>query len=322
MKIKVISSTIFLIIVLLLCSCKKEEEAQFFDPKNEKYHFQDNVAWVQQADNGFFGPKNFILTCIDEDGNSIFRIPDASLSSVSYFYNDVALLYGQYVINKEGIIIHDLQKELDVKIKMFDDNYFDGFIIVEKKVNDVDMTGILNSNIEWVVEPTTKFNDIEPKGVFLYYISGEYFDALTNEMITEDEYLIRHFERSFPDSGIIFLNNQGYNKYIYHSSISNGVIYLDNDSYITGLYDRNLILLLDLSDYNNVSILSEVKNSKCLILFETEQNQKLVGLINFNGNFLFTYNYYLYNGYDKNTIDFSDCYYDWDGNYYIKEKNE
>lgn len=333
MKRKLFFYMLLTVILLSVPACGKEEEPEGprkFNPN--KYRYYDGVAWVQLHEDSFWRSKYGDLVCIDEDGKELFSTTDVNIREVSNFANGIALVDERYVIDKTGNIVHDLEEELGVTIEMFPryeqdifgksekysvERYFDGFIIVHKTVEDVMMTGILNSELEWVVEPTAKFQDICPKGNFLYYNSVMgFYDALTNEFIDKDEYQFRHMSRCFPESGMIFLEHQGNHAFNYSLGEAEGTIYLDNLDK-TGFYDRNLQLLLDLSDYSSVMPLSDFQGDKCLIQFEDARDKVYVGLINLEGEFLFVRTGY--RAHDSKKIKFNDCYYDWDGNCYAYE---
>lgn len=328
MKNKLPSYILLMLILLSLSACGKRNEQEGprkFNPN--KYAYYDGVAWVQMYDSYLFDywTKYSDLVCIDEDGVEIFSTTDVYIREVSNFANGIALVDERYIIDKSGRIIHDLETELGVTIEMFprytagskdwsSGVYFDGFIFVNKEVDGVPMTGVLNSDLEWVVEPTAKFIDMRPKDNYLYYNSTMgFYDALTDEFIDQDEYQFRHMSRCFPESGIIFLDHQGYHNFTYSFGKVNGKIYFENLDK-TGFYNRDLELLLDLSEYPSVMPLSDIKNDKCLIKFEDARQEEYVGLINLEGEFIFAKTGY--KGYDSKKIQFSDCYFDWDGNYY------
>lgn len=300
----------------ILCGCGKKEETRTFNPKNYEYH--DGVAWVHLTEKHLFSTTLLGVVCIDENGTEIFSMPEEN--NVSNFYNDMALVSGRYIINKSGKMTHDLKEELDVKIKMLPDNYFDGFIFVEKIVDGVTMTGILSSEMEWIIEPTSKLNDIEAKGNYLYYndLVG-YYDAKKNEFIDEHKFQLRHLRRSIPKSGLIFLSKDHWNEFVYLTDYNEGRIYLDDVNYRTGFYDKDLNMVLDMSDYSDIEPLSEFVDGKCLIKFETKNTPAIhIGLINTKGEFIFIKSgrYIEIKEYDKDKIVFGDCYFDWNGNYY------
>lgn len=78
-------------------------------------------------------------------------------------------------------------------------------------------------------------------------------------------------------------------------------------------------MIIDLSMYPVVKPLSDFVNGKCLICFTTTQKESYVGLIDFEGKFLFIHldNFIKYN---EEKIEFRDCYFDWYGNYYLKSE--
>lgn len=259
------------------------------------------------------------MVCIDEKGLEQFSLPDVNIDEVSNFYNNIALIDSRYIIDKKGKIIHDLKKEFDVEIIMLPDSYFDGFIFVSKKVNDIYMTGIMDSNLEWLIEPTSKLGSFEVKGNYLYYFySLEYYDALSNEFINEDGFQQRHVHRSFPDSGLIFLEQKydGMFSYECENIEEKGEIGL-SDLCKTGFYNESLEMVLDLSNYKSVKPVSDFLDGKCLIEFNDEQNEHYTGLINMNGEFVFLCEGYI-RDYDEEKIEMSDCYFDWDGKCYFK----
>ena len=330
MKNKLPVYILLIFILLFVSACEKDEQEgpRKFNPNKHEYH--DGVAWVQIYDSHLFDSYTTYgdLICIDEDGVELFCMPDVNICQVSNFSNGIALVDGKYIIDKSAKLIHNLEKELGVTIEMFprykydgfpggptkDTNsecYFDGFIFVTQEIEGVEMTGMLNSNLEWIVEPTAQFKDMKPEDNYLYYngIMG-YYDALTNEFIDEDEYRIRHMLRCFPESGIIFLECQGNHKFTYSLGSVQGKIYLENIDK-TGFYNRDLDLLLDLSEYPSVKPLSDFKSNKCLISFENVREESYVGLINLEGKFIFINTGYL--GHDSEKIKFKDCYFDWEG---------
>lgn len=322
MKKKLLKKIFVCIVFLILSGCGKKEEARTFDPK--KYEYHDGVAWVHLTEKHLFSTSYLGVVCIDENGTEIFSMPEEN--NVSNFYNNIALVSSRYIINKSGEVLHDLKKELDVKIKMLPDSYFDGFIFVEKAVDGVTMTGILSSGLEWLIEPTSKLNDIEAKGNFLYYSDAiGYYDAKKNEFINEDKYRLRHIRRSFPESGLIFLSQDYGNIFVYSTDYSDEEIRLEGEGNRTGFYNKDLKMVLDMSNYPNVKPLSEFVDGKCLIKFETENKPSIhIGLINTKGEFIFIKSgrYIEVKEYDTDKIVFSDCYFDWNGNYYPYKSEE
>lgn len=310
---------IVFIVFIIFCGCGKKEEARSYNPKNYEYH--DGVAWVHLTEKHLFTTTLLGVVCIDENGTEIFSMPEEN--SVSNFHNGISLVSSRYIINKSGKMLHDLKKELDIKIKMLPDGYFDGFIFAEKVVDGVTMTGILDSRIEWIIEPTSKLNDIEAKGNCLYYNNAVgYYDAKKNEFIDEDKYRLRHVKRSFPESGLIFLMQDHENEFIYSTDYTDGKILLDGTSNRTGFYNKELKMVLDMSEYSDIEPLSDFINGKCLIRFETKNKPNThIGLINTNGEFIFIKSgrYIEVKEFDEKKIEFSDCHFDWDGNYFSNE---
>ena len=246
-------------------------------------------------------------------------MPEINNNEVSNYYNGIALVKGQYIIDKQGCFIHDLVEELDINgAKMFSNRYFDGYIFVNRIVNGVPMTGIVNSNLEWIIQPTSKLNNIEPKDNFLYYNSTVgYYDALTNEFIDADTYELRHVDRCFPESGYIFLLKEGYNTFKYSKGNTSGTIQLDENCQ-TGFYNEKLQMILDLGYYPSIEPLTDFRDGKCLVRFSTATNAKYVGLINLDGEFVFFDSDYI--GYNTDKIEFNSGYFDWNGNYYVKDE--
>lgn len=299
--------------VIVLSACNSKNEPRIYNPQN--YEYQDGVAWVQLKAAGWLTPQYFGVVCIDENGVEIFSMPEVNNDEVSNFYNGIALVKGQYLMNKNGEFIHDLKSELGIqKIVMFKNRYFDGFIFAQKITNGVSMTGILNNNLEWVVEPTSKLNNTEPKGNFLYYNSSiGYYDAQKNEFIDENTYKIRHIQRCFPESGLIFLTKKYNDVFTYSAGVVAGEIRLDS-SCQTGFYNSNLQMVVDLGCYPSVEPLSDFQGGKCLLRFKTARNATYVGLINLDGEFLFVESGYV--GHTSEKIEFRNYYFDWEGNCY------
>lgn len=307
-----------LIIVFVMLTSFGKKEARVFDPKDYRYH--DGVAWVPIEKTYFFiFTETEEMVCIGEDGVEMFSIPDIMKSQVSAFCNGVAIVKGRYMIDKTGTVLHDLYDELNVEAVMFPNNYFDGFIFAVTKVNGVKMTGVLSSDLEWIVEPTSRLNDLEAKHNYLYFNRANgYYDVLENEFIDNDEYELRLLLRSFPESGLIFLSDEesfsggSSRRFAYSSKGVKGKITLDN-SCETGFYNQKLEMVLDLSCYPSVRALSYFHDDKCLIEFETEQGVTYTGLINLEGEFVFIYEG-KYVSFNSKKIHFKDCYFDWEGN--------
>ena len=317
MKIKYIFGLQFIVVFILFCACGKKQKPKVFDPKS--YEFHDGVAWVQLYHRPFLTLYENGIVCIDENGVELFNISNVNMDDVSNFYNGIALVDHRYIIDKSGTVIHDLKKELGVEIDIFEENYFDGYIIAKKEVNEVVMTGILDSSLNWLIEPTSKLDDYEVEGNYLYYFySLGYYDALNNQFIDEDEFKLRHIERSFPPSGIIFLKQKQDNIFTYSSEYKEGSIELSN-SCKTGFYNKNFEMIINMSDYDSVKPLSDFNYNQCLIQFETKQNEHYTGIITLDGEFIFIHSGYVIE-YNTEKIEFVDCYYDWDGNCYSKEK--
>lgn len=316
---KILSLLTAICMTLFLCSCKTKKEARIFDPSEYEYH--NGVAWVQLEKKHLLSTEYLGVVCIDENGIEVFSMPEINGNQVSNYCNEVALVDGRYIIDKTGHFIHDLKEELAIdKVVMFNNRYFDGFIFVQKNVNGVAMTGMLNTDLEWIIQPTSKFNNIEPKDNCLYYNSAiGFYDAKTNEFIDEGEYKSRHIQRCFPDSGLIFLKKVGHSgnySLAYSAGSVSGTIKL-NETCQTGFYDHSLQMILDLGCYPDIEPLSDFRDEKCLVQFDAPDNSTYVGLINLEGEFLFFRVGYI--GYDDDRIEFQDCYFDWDGNCYIKE---
>ena len=304
--------------IIILSACGSKKEPRVYNPQN--YEYQDGVAWVQLKAAGWITPQYFGVVCIDENGIELFSMPEVNNDEVSNFYNGIALVKGQYIMNKDGEFIHDLKSELGIqKVVMFRNRYFDGFIFVQKITNGVAMTGILDSNLKWVIEPASKLNDTEPKGNFLYYNSSiGYYDAQENEFIDENNYKIRHIQRCFPESGLIFLTKKYNDVFTYSAGVVTGEVRLD-ESCQTGFYNSNLQMIIDLGYYPSVEPLSDFQGENCLLQFTTARNATYVGLINRNGEFLFIESGYV--GHTSERIEFRNCYFDWEGNCY-KELGE
>lgn len=318
MRIKILGCALVLIIVLFISSCEKKSRT--FDVDFNSYEFYDGVAWVQLYDRAFLSRQEDEVVCIDKNGMEIFSLPEVNKDEVSNFYNGIALIDSQYIINKEGVFLHDLKNEFDLEIIMLPDNYFDGFIFVRKKINDVAMTGVMNSNLEWLIEPTSKLGDPEVKANFLYYYyEMGYYDALYNEFIDEAEFEYRHIQRSIPKSGMIFLK-KGYDEaFSYECAYTKGRGKIELPDFCeTGFYNENLEMVLNLSQYDSVNALTDFQNDKCLITFQTAKEKTYTGVINTDGKFIFLQEGYVLD-YDNEKIEFTDCYYDWDGTRYLND---
>lgn len=275
---------------------------------------------MQLHDRPFLSLQEDGVVCIDENGMEIFSLPEVNKHEVSNFYNGIALIDSQYIINKEGEFLHDLKNEFNLEIIMLPDNYFDGFIFVRKEMHDVTMTGVMNSSLEWLIEPTSKLGNIEAKANFLYYC-GEmgYYDALYNEFIDEAEFEYRHVRRAIPESGMIFLEKEygGAFSYACPYTEEKGTIGLP-DFCETGFYNENLEIVLNLSQYDSVKPLTDFRNGKCLITFRAAKDKTYTGVINTSGQFIFLQEGYVHD-YDNERIEFTDCYYDWDGTCYVND---
>lgn len=318
MKIRTLGCAILLTFVLFINGCNKEKE-RTFNVNFYSYEFYEGMAWVQLYDRPFLALREDGVVCIDENGVEVFSLPEVNEDEVSNFCNGIALIDSRYIINKEGTILHDLKEEFDLEIIMLPDHYFDGFIFVRRIVNDVIMTGVMNSDLEWQIEPTSKLEDFEVKANFLYYFySMGYYDALSNEFINEDEFQYRHIQRSFPESGLIFLNKEynGTFSYSCKNTEERGKIEMP-ESCKTGFYNKNFDMVLDMSQYASVMPLTDFNNGKCLIRFSTMKEETYTGVINLDGEFIFLYEGYVHN-YDNEKIEFSDCYFDWNGMRYLK----
>lgn len=300
-------------VLMVLNGCGKGAKARTFNQKQYEYH--DGVAWVQLKEQHLFHTEYLGVVCIDESGREIFCMPEVNLSQVSNFYDGVALVQGQYLMNKSGEFMHDLKAELGVHgIVMFGDNYFDGYIFVEEYTNGVQMTGVLDRDLNWLIEPTSRLNKTEPKGNYLYYSSLEgYYDAKRNEFIDEETFRDRHFQRCFPQSGLIFLSRNGNNSFNYSLGTESGTVWLD-ESCRTGFYNTNLEMVIDLSYYPSIQPLSDFKQGKCLMSFTTAQGKTYTGLMNMNGEFLFIETGYIEN--DGEIIKFKRGNFDWNGNFF------
>lgn len=312
-RIRILGCAILLAFVLFANGCAKEK-ARTFDVNFYSYDFCEGVAWVQLYDRPFLSRRENGVVCIDENGVEIFNLPEVNKDEVSNFYNGIALIDSRYIISKEGTILHDLKEKFDIEIIMLPDHYFDGFIFVRRIVNDVIMTGVMNSDLEWQIEPTSKLEDFEVKANFLYYFySMGYYDALSNEFINENEFQYRHIQRSFQESGMIFWDKS------YDGTFSYACEYMEErgninlpDSYRTGLYNKNLELVLDLSQYDSVMSLSDFQNDKCLIEFSASNEELYAGVINTDGEFIFLHKGVVQK-FDGEKIEFWDCYFDWNG---------
>lgn len=84
------------------------------------------------------------------------------------------------------------------------------------------------------------------------------------------------------------------------------------DSYRTGFYNKNLELVLDLSQYDSVMPLSDFQNGRCLIKFSATNEESYAGVINTNGEFIFLHKGFV-RKFDDEKIEFGDCYFDWNG---------
>lgn len=307
------------LVLLAACGEKKPEYAKYHRDEPIQEDYQNGVAWVRLYEPGFFGSTSHGLLCVNEDGEELFYLPEARQSNVSKFYDNVAIIESEFLINKKGDILHDIKNELNIKdVIIPDDNYFDGFIIVGTIVNEVYMTGLANKDMEWILQPTSKLNDMEPKGNFLYYAPHVgYFDALNKEFIDESAFRARHLDRSFMDNGLIFLYHGNGSQFKYSSELTTGEIYLKSD-WGTGFYNKNLDVVIDFSDYEDVVPLSNFNNGTCLIKFSTQNSETYTGLIDEKGQFLFVRDEYV-KEFDNQKIAFSDGYYDWNGKFYLYE---
>lgn len=290
-----------------------------FNPN--EYEFHDGVAWVQLTERHIFHTEYLGVVCIDETGREIFSMPEVNKGQVSNFYSGVAIVQGRYLMNKNGEFIHDLKKELNVAhIIMFKDNYFDGYIFVEQETNGVKMTGVVDSELNWLIQPTSRLNDIQPQGNYLYHNSLEgYYDAKANEFIDEQVFRYRHLQRCYPESGLIFLSRNDYGMLCYSSDTEHGEVWLDESSK-TGFYNTSLEMVIDLSDYPSIQPLSDFRQGKCLMSFTTARDKSYVGLLNMNGEFLFVETGYTKN--DSERIQFKSGYFDWNGNFFEEGESE
>ena len=85
----------------------------------------------------------------------------------------------------------------------------------------------------------------------------------------------------------------------------------------TGFYNENLEMVLDMSQYASVMPLTDFQNGKCLIQFHTVKKKTYTGLMNTDGEFIFLKEGYV-RDYDNEKIEFTDCYYDWEGKCYLE----
>ena len=217
-----------------------------------------------------------------------------------------------------------MSEKFDFKyIHYFSDNYiYDGYIFVEKEVHGIYLTGIINSYTwEWQIQPTELLNGITQEANFLYKIAENenYYDALLDEFINYDTFLLRKIIRTFPKQGILFFRKVNDHEISYDYNGVSGNFSIINPKTGYYIYDNNnFLLLLDLSKYEDVQDLSCFHNSSTsLIKFKTTYDDTIyIGLINLQGEFLFIEKYSSYKKWSENQIIFNDGYYDFDGYFY------
>ena len=326
-QLKISSVFLLLVVSILLCSCEKEN-SNLYDPS--KFTFFDERAWVYEEKlEGFFTRRmNLIsLSCIDTSGRVIFTIQDEP-KYPSNFCNGYALYDTSYLIDTEGTIKNLAEDfgDLEIQRKPDDDYHFDGYIIVQKLINNVKMTGIIDSsNWTWHMNPTEKLNELTQDVHFLYTTKEDYYDMLLNEFISREEYLIRKVTRTFPDYGIMFFeqNESKPEHFYYKYKNSSGYVIMDKDNK-TGYYDNDFNLVLDLSEYREVKHKAySQKRKTALISFRTDYDKRrYVGLITMNGDFLFTELGTDYKNTKNSKISFEHGYYDFEGNYYANPETE
>lgn len=259
---------------------------------DEGYDFSDDVAWVRWNEpvSGYETPKPKYY-CVDTKGTILFELEEEEEPCSKGFIKGTCVVGKKYtedcvwrIIDKTGKTIKELTDgDVVFEEPCITDN---GYIIVDAIYNDIQGSkrkyGLLDSNGEWVIQPTADISSIEHSGdsVFLlsYFANGEdYFNAETGTefdvKVWLDEYgrEIETKVSDFNDGYAVFLlkndvyrvSTEGVVEKLFTpfdgtgdyrcGKLSDGLIFIEDtlyNSYDCGFYDINGNLVIDLSGYN------------------------------------------------------------------------
>lgn len=140
--------------------------------------FSDGVAWVNYTSG---------WSCVDKEGKILFSL-NAGSKPITDFIKGIAIINGDTVINKSGEIISSVKDGLYDSIVIDESYNYNGYVFVKKRVDTFqkteDQIGVIDSNGNWYIEPTSKIKFARHRGEGMYYVAMD-FDA-NNQLIFLD----------------------------------------------------------------------------------------------------------------------------------------
>ena len=270
---------------------EEETETETESSFNDARPFSCQRAWVQEEEGG-------IWTCIDPSGQEIFSLEEEQQPSTD-FENGVAVVEDEFIIDVDGNIVSSAD---DGKYTSIKNGYYDnGYTFVEVYKNTLEesytKTGIIGPDGEWWMEPRELSTvDSLDHGIYRFWNKGgstnlyEWYDLYENRYISESDCLELLLQRSYSEDDLIFISksNDGYNHFSGDADWSYNIKEdLGFSSDVTGFYNRERQLVIDLSNYQDAVAESEFQNGYCAMSLQNDQGEWFVTVINTSGDIMF-----------------------------------
>jgi len=293
-------------------------------PKTETYFydvrdFSNGVAWVQRESSSPW-------ECIDNKGNTLFSLDEGSEPKTD-FSNEGAIIETtdsnnktkEEIIDKSGNVVFPKDDGYEYRIVDSYGNYH----FVTRHINTFEKTedqiGIVDNAGNWVLEPTPDLEIYKSSLSIGYggignvsYKGNDYYDAHLNEFFkkpnkvtsTDDwedkkinnlELIRRTLPSLYADDLYFF---RAYNKdYSLKGTNMLYISYFDDPNFdltklgfnnsVTGFYDQNKELVIDLSSYNDPEAIGGFSNGYCSLSLKNPQNSPFWTIIDKKGNKMF-----------------------------------
>ena len=270
---------------LLFTNYKKEEKKFLFWTQEKEYADTAIADWMQK--------KESETKAVDTSSWEEEQQPSTD------FENGVAVVEDEFIIDVDGNIVSSAD---DGKYTSIKNGYYDnGYTFVEVYKNTLEesytKTGIIGPDGEWWMEPRELSTvDSLDHGIYRFWNKGgstnlyEWYDLYENRYISESDCLELLLQRSYSEDDLIFISksNNGYNHFSGDADWSYNIKEdLGFSSDVTGFYNRERQLVIDLSNYQDAVAESEFQNGYCAMSLQNDQGEWFVTVINTSGDIMF-----------------------------------